>query len=153
MPGPSRPTPWRCSPWARSATPPRRPGAPPSAPPMPWSWPGPAGSRSGHRKQDSGLRFLEDQDEGVRRARLVRRYYTRQGHMHGECFYNGLCEPVEDTERMYPPRRRQLHRGRRAPGGGGYYVGVSPGRPRGPARTTRSRILPKPSTPLMGHPH
>ena len=47
----------------------------------------------------SGLRFLEDQNEGVRRAHLVRRYYTRQGQLHGECFYNGLCEPLEATER------------------------------------------------------
>ena len=47
----------------------------------------------------SGLRFLEDQDEGIRRAHLVRRYYTRQGQLHGECFYNGLCEPLEATER------------------------------------------------------
>ena len=30
---------------------------------------------------------------------LVGRYYTRQGHLHGECFYLGLCSPVEETER------------------------------------------------------
>ena len=30
---------------------------------------------------------------------LVRRYYTRQGHLHGECFYLGLCEPREEVER------------------------------------------------------
>ena len=22
-----------------------------------------------------------------------------QGFLHGECFYNGLCDPMEDTER------------------------------------------------------
>ena len=30
---------------------------------------------------------------------LVGRYYTRQGHLHGECFYLGLCSPEEETER------------------------------------------------------
>ena len=30
---------------------------------------------------------------------LVPRFYTRQGQLHGECFYLGLCEPREDTER------------------------------------------------------
>ncbi len=30
---------------------------------------------------------------------LARRYYTRQGHLHGECFYLGLCEPQETVER------------------------------------------------------
>ena len=30
---------------------------------------------------------------------LVRRYYTRQGLLHGECFYLGLCEPQEEVER------------------------------------------------------
>ena len=48
----------------------------------------------------AGLRLLESHDEGVRSVHLTRRYYARQGHLHGECFYNGLCEPVEDTERM-----------------------------------------------------
>ena len=48
----------------------------------------------------AGLRLLESHDEGVRSARLTCRYYARQGHLHGECFYNGLCEPVEDTKRM-----------------------------------------------------
>ena len=30
---------------------------------------------------------------------LVGRYYTRIGFLHGECFYNGMCDPAEDTER------------------------------------------------------
>ena len=29
----------------------------------------------------------------------MRRYYTRQGHLRGDCFYAGLCEPIEETER------------------------------------------------------
>ena len=30
---------------------------------------------------------------------MVRRYYTRQGTLHGHCFYMGLCDPIEETER------------------------------------------------------
>ena len=30
---------------------------------------------------------------------LVGRYYSRQGQLHGDCFYLGLCEPIETTER------------------------------------------------------
>ena len=44
------------------------------------------------------LRHLEGLDQDVRQAGLVARYYTRQGHLHGECFYLGLCEPLADTE-------------------------------------------------------
>ena len=35
----------------------------------------------------------------MRQARLVARYYIRQGSLHGDCFYLGLCEPLADTER------------------------------------------------------
>ena len=45
----------------------------------------------------SELRLLASQDPDVRS--LVRRYYSRQGILHGDCFYLGLCEPLEDTER------------------------------------------------------
>ena len=45
----------------------------------------------------SELRLLASQDPAVRT--LVRRYYSRQGILHGDCFYMGLCEPLEDTER------------------------------------------------------
>ncbi len=40
---------------------------------------------------------------------LVGRYYTRQGQLHGQCFYLGLCEPLETTERRiraHPPAER-----------------------------------------------
>ena len=50
-------------------------------------------------ERSTGLRMLESLDPEVRRARLVRRYYTRQGHLHGDCFYAGLCELIEETER------------------------------------------------------
>ena len=43
--------------------------------------------------------MLESLHPGVRRARLVRRSYTRQGHLHGDCFYAGLCDPIDETER------------------------------------------------------
>ena len=47
----------------------------------------------------AGLRMLASLDEMVREARLVRRYHSRQVVLHGECFYNGLCEPLDETER------------------------------------------------------
>ena len=43
------------------------------------------------------LRLLARRDPAVRT--LVGRYYSRQGVLHGDCFYLGLCEPLEDTER------------------------------------------------------
>ena len=30
---------------------------------------------------------------------LVSRYYVQIGRLHGDCFYKGLCDPIEDTER------------------------------------------------------
>ena len=47
----------------------------------------------------AALRMLSSLDGEVRRARLVRRYHSRQVVLHGECFYNGLCDPLEETER------------------------------------------------------
>ena len=47
----------------------------------------------------SGLRQLSGSDARVRSFNLVSRYYTRQGHLHGDCFYCGLWEPIDDTER------------------------------------------------------
>ena len=44
-------------------------------------------------------RHLEGLDGDVRQTRLVARYYTRQGGLHGDCFYLGLCEPLSETER------------------------------------------------------
>ena len=37
------------------------------------------------------------QDQAVRS--LVGRYYSRQGQLHGDCFYLGLCDPIPETER------------------------------------------------------
>ena len=44
-----------------------------------------------------GLGELVSRDENLRF--LVGRYYSRQGQLHGECFYHGLCDPVEETAR------------------------------------------------------
>lgn len=30
---------------------------------------------------------------------LIGRYFTRQGHLHGACFYMGECEPADEVER------------------------------------------------------
>ena len=43
------------------------------------------------------LRGLSTIHDDVRGAGLRGRYYARQSHLHGECFYIGLCDPVEDT--------------------------------------------------------
>ena len=42
---------------------------------------------------------LDADDDGVRRARLLARYFTRQDQLHGRCFYNAHCDPLEQTER------------------------------------------------------
>ena len=43
------------------------------------------------------LNILASQDQCVRS--LVGRYYSRMGALHGDCFYLGLCEPMDETER------------------------------------------------------
>ena len=44
----------------------------------------------------SGLRRLVPTDPEVRALR--RRYQDLQATLHGECFYYGLCDPVDETE-------------------------------------------------------
>ena len=44
-----------------------------------------------------GLVRLEAEDRSV--SSLVRRYFSRQGHLHGACFYLGACEPLDEVER------------------------------------------------------
>ncbi len=44
-----------------------------------------------------GLLRLAEADGAVNP--LIGRYYSRQGHLHGECFYHGICEPVDEVER------------------------------------------------------
>ena len=45
------------------------------------------------------LRVLASLDERVRDSNLRRRYWSRQVTLHGECFYNGFCDPLEEIER------------------------------------------------------
>ena len=44
-----------------------------------------------------GLLMLAEQDRAV--SPLIGRYYSRQGHLHGACFYLGVCEPVDEVDR------------------------------------------------------
>ena len=44
-----------------------------------------------------GLLMLAEADASVNP--LIGRYYSRQGHLHGECFYHGICEPAAEVER------------------------------------------------------
>ena len=44
-----------------------------------------------------GLLRLAEADGAVNP--LIGRYYSRQGHLHGECFYHGICEPADEVER------------------------------------------------------
>ena len=44
-----------------------------------------------------GLLVLAEADGAV--SPLIGRYYSRQGHLHGGCFYHGICEPAAEVER------------------------------------------------------
>ena len=44
-----------------------------------------------------GLVTLSGTDRAVQP--LVGRYFSRQGHLHGACFYLGACQPVGEVER------------------------------------------------------
>ena len=44
-----------------------------------------------------GLAMLSEADNDV--SPLVGRYYSRQGQLHGTCFYLGVCRPVAEIER------------------------------------------------------
>ncbi len=44
-----------------------------------------------------GLAMLSEEDNAV--SPLVGRYYSRQGQLHGTCFYLGVCRPVAEIER------------------------------------------------------
>ena len=44
-----------------------------------------------------GLERLANADQ--RALSLVGRYYSRQSFLHGDCFYLGICEPIETIER------------------------------------------------------
>ena len=44
-----------------------------------------------------GLVRLAEEDQAI--SSVVGRYYSRQGHLHGTCFYLGICERVADVHR------------------------------------------------------
>ena len=44
-----------------------------------------------------GLLVLAEEDNAVRP--LIGRYYSRQGQLHGDCFYLGRCQPIAEMER------------------------------------------------------
>lgn len=44
-----------------------------------------------------GLLMLVGEDSNV--SSLVGRYYSRQGILHGTCFYLGICEPASEVHR------------------------------------------------------
>ena len=45
-----------------------------------------------------GLRRLAESDRNTQT--LHDRYFARQALLHGECFYTGLCDPIDATERL-----------------------------------------------------
>ena len=53
-----------------------------------------------------GLRSLAEADPAVRS--LVGRYYSRQGALHGDCFYLGMCDPLEGTARRIRETARYI---------------------------------------------
>ena len=50
------------------------------------------------RSMDTGSSLRRIAKSEPAACSLKARYYERQGTLHGECFYIGLCEPTEDTE-------------------------------------------------------
>ena len=73
-----------------------------------------AKSRSGRRKPGAVLRMLASLDDEARQARLVRRSHSRQVVLHEECFYNGLCGPLDETEPRIRERSAYIDGARRA---------------------------------------
>ena len=72
------------------------------------------GADSGDGRWAKDLAF---QDPVVRDARMVARYYTRQGRLHGGRCYNGLCDPLEDTERRIRETADYIDDAQRVKGG------------------------------------
>lgn len=54
-----------------------------------------------------GLDTIAHQDQRVRA--LVGRYYSRQSQLHGDCFYSGMCDPVEVTTRRIRETAQYIH--------------------------------------------
>jgi len=45
------------------------------------------------------LHELSSKEPELERVRLCDRYHTRSDYLHGYCFYEGRCEPVEEAKR------------------------------------------------------
>ncbi len=60
------------------------------------------------------LRRLGSQDSGV--APMVNVYFAIQNILHGDCFYLGLCEPLDDTRRRIRETGGYLRDARRQAG-------------------------------------
>ena len=54
-----------------------------------------------------GLTALEAEDRAF--SSLVGRYFSRQGRLHGACFYLGVCEPTDETERRIRQTADYIH--------------------------------------------
>ncbi len=57
------------------------------------------------------LRTMAVTDSAVQRLQVE--YFTRQAVLHGDCFYTGLCEPIEDTERLIRETADYIEQARR----------------------------------------
>ena len=55
----------------------------------------------------SGILRLESEDRAV--SSLARRYFSRQGRLHGACFYLGVCEPTDEVERRIYQTAGYIH--------------------------------------------
>ena len=49
------------------------------------------------RDTSRALHVLVIQDQRV--ESLIGRYHTRADYLHGQCFYDGMCEPAEEVDR------------------------------------------------------
>ena len=57
------------------------------------------------------LRTIAAADPSVRNLRD--RYFARQAALHGDCFYSGNCEPIEDTELLIHETEEYIQDARR----------------------------------------
>ena len=62
-----------------------------------------------------GLLSLSEADPAARGLRD--RYFARQSFLHGDCFYTGLCEPIEATQRLIRETDDFIRDARRLAGG------------------------------------
>ena len=61
------------------------------------SWPSTGTEPEFSSDTSRGLLMMAEADGAV--SPLIGRYYSRQGHLHGDCFYMGVCEPVDEVHR------------------------------------------------------